>query len=537
MRVPNVGRKAGPSSAENAPPRVRAGYLRDTRSGVIQSRPAILRESRDEIRRAWRRSAALAMDIMQNSGRLRGAADQVIADTVGTELNLNLQPNANVMARLGYDEKEMADFVKLAKESWKRWAWNPRECDLRGKFTVPQMVDIGLRWNMGFGEVTGTIVYLSRSEQQKYGIKTGTKVCLVPPLRLVQDTNSLENLFQGVYHDEYGRPHSYLFEESLNGFKSKRRWPAMDAAGRPVVMHIFDPVDATDVRGISVLASAFRKHIQHEMLDDATLQTAILQTLFAATLTSPAPSAEAFEAIEAMSSSGDDGKNIGEELLGLLGAQLDAAQESGIHFSGDPQVSHLAPGEEFKLHGAQTPGAQYQPFSDALSRDMARAIGITYGGLTMNHSAATYSSVRMENSSIWPVVLRRRERIAAPQEQMIFEAHLDEEIGEGRIPFKGGYEAYFANRSAICWSQWHGPSRPTADDFKSAKASTERLQNGTSAIEIESADLGIDPEELFEMRLKLHRRYVDAGMVSPYAPKASAPKDDGQTLEGDSKDA
>ncbi|WP_338606870.1 phage portal protein [Pelagibacterium nitratireducens] len=530
MKVPRTGRiksanlpvSAGRSpDAGFAPPRARGGYLRDTKSGVFMTRPSALRESRDDIRVAWRRSAALALDIIQNSGRLRGVADQVIADTVGSELTLNYRPDPDVMTRLGYSEKERADWIKLVKQRWKRWAWNPRECDYRGKFTVPQMIDIGLRWNMAFGEVTGVITYMSRAKRARLGITTGTKVCLVPPMRLVQDTSSLENLFQGVYHDDDGRPTGYLFEERQTGFVTKRRWPARDARGRAIVMHIFDPVDATDVRGISVMAAAFRKHIQHEMLDDATLQTAILQTLFAATLTSGAPTAEAFEAIEAMRDGASaDGKAVAEDFYGLLGAQLEAAREGTISFSGDPQVSHLAPGERFELHGSKTPGGEYQPFSAALSRDMARAIGTTYGGLTMDHRGATYSSVRMENSSIWPVVMRRRERIAAPQEQMIFEAWLDEEVGEGRIPFKGGYRAFQANQQAMFWAQWQGPSKPTADDGKSAKASTERLQNATSSIEIETGDLGVDPDELFDQRVALHKRYEEAGMQSPYAPRS-----------------
>lgn len=523
VRAGRTALPAAPADAAAAPMRPRAGYLRDTRSNIISTRPAPLRESRDEIRRVWRRSAGLALDLIQNSGQLRGAADQVIADTVGSELGFNLHPDPDVMARLGYSETEITAWVKLVKARWKRWAWNPRECDLRGKFTVPQMIDIGLRWDMAFGEVTGTLTYMPRLQRRRYGITTGTKVCMVPPNRLVQDTNEIEGLFQGVYHDENGRPVSYLFQERSTGFWEKQPWPALDLRGRPVVMHIFDPVDATDVRGISRLAPAFRKHIQHEMLDDATLQTAILQTVFAATLTSDRPSADAFEALEALKDvSAKDGQGLVSEFMGMLAAQIDAAKKSGIDMSGDPQVSHLAPGEKFELHGARTPGAEYQPFSNALSREMARAIGITYGGLTMDHEGATYSSVRMENSSIWPVVVRRRERIAGPQAQMIAEAWLDEEIGEGRIPFKGGYPAFAANREAVTWAQWQGPAKPTADDGKSAEAATERMLNGTSSVEIEAGELGHDPEELFEQRRRLHERYVAAGMISPYAPRPSS---------------
>src|SRR5690606_21182930 len=105
FRVP-AGRAAAPLSRPVARPT--AAYMRDTPSGVIASRQTTLREHRDEVRRIWWRAAALAMDMLQNSGRLRGVADQIIADTVGVELGLNPQPN---LSRFGYDPKEATDLI------------------------------------------------------------------------------------------------------------------------------------------------------------------------------------------------------------------------------------------------------------------------------------------------------------------------------------------------------------------------------------------------------------------------------------------
>jgi lambda family phage portal protein len=511
--------KAG--SSVLAPVRPAASYLRDTRSGVINTRPAILRESRDDIAAAWRRSAGLALDLIQNSGRLRGAADQVIADTVGSELVLNPQPD---LSGLGYDDAEKTAFVKLLKAWWKRWSWNPRECDLRGKLTVPQMIDVALRWDMAFGEVTGVMSYMGPAQRRQYGVKTGTKVCMIPPSRLVQDTSEFEGMFQGVIHDALGRPVAYRFREKADGIVETKDYRAFDGDGRPQVIHIFDPMDATDVRGISRMAAGFRKHIQHEILVDTTIQTAILQTIFAATLTSASPSAEAFEAIETLQ--GDAKTEMMNEFMGYFAAAMERARDGQITVSGDPRISHLAPGESFDLHTAQTPGPQFLPVSAELSRDMARAIGITYGGLTMDHTDATYSSVRMENSSIWPVVLRRRERIAGATAQMIYENALDEEIGSGRIPFKGGYAAFAANRDKVSWALWQGPAKPSADDLKSAKAATERLANGTSDLEVECAEIGVDAEEMFERRQRQHNRYIAAGMPSPFVRATGGGKDD-----------
>lgn len=520
-----LGRAAAPVGVTTAPPRAKAGYLRDTRSRILTMRGTSLRDHRDDVRVAWRRSAALAMDLIQNSSRLRGAVDQVIADTVGVELVLNPQPD---LKGLGYDDAEALALVRTIKQRWKRYAWNPRECDLRAKFTVPQQIDIALRHDMAYGEALGVMSYMKPVERRRYGIVAGTKLCMVNPARLVQDTSEIEGLFQGVIHDPNGRPLAYRIEQKESGICVKRDYRAIDAEGRQLVTHVFDPMDAGDVRGISRLAAAFREHIQHEVLVDTTIQTAILQTVFAAALTSKSPSKEAFEAIEKLADDipaapgADAPASFAAEYRDYFLAQMERAAESEISISGDPQVSHLAPDEKLELLTTQTPGPQFLSTSNELSRGMARAIGITFGGFTMNHENATYSSTRMETASIWPVVTRRRERIAAPIAQALYENWLDEEIGEGRIAVKGGYEAFAANRDQLTWALWQGPAKPTADDLKSAKASSERLYNGTSTLADECAELGRDPEEVFEQRQREHQRYAAAGMASPFARNPGA---------------
>ncbi|MER8506695.1 phage portal protein [Mesorhizobium sp. M0894] len=517
--------KAGSSVvSDTARPRPAGSYLRDTRSAIISTRPAIMREHRDEVRAAWRRAAGLAADIIQNSGRIRGAVDQVLADTVGEELVLTPKPN---LSRLGYDANETVEFVKLVKEWWKKRAWNQRECDFRGKFTLPQMIDMALRADVVFGEAVGVLSYFPISQRRRYGIVSGTKLCLMSPTTLVQDTNEFVGLYQGVIHDPNGRPVAYRFEERQDGILTKRDHPAYDANGRQVVVHVFDPMAPTDVRGISRLASAIRKHIQHEVLVDATIQTQILQTIFGIALTSPEPSKEAFEAIEAL----PDDSEIRTDFIDYFQAALDRAAEGKISISGDPKVSHLAPGEDLKFLTSGTPGPQFLPVSAELSRDMARALGITYGGLTMDNTSATYSSVNMDNASIWPIVTRRRSRVASPFCQAYYESGLDEEIGEGRIPFKGGYEAFAANRDDVLWTLWNGPAKPTADDGKSAKAATERLVNGTSTFEAECAERGLDPEEVFESRKYWHDRFVAAGLPSPFVARNGGAPDNNAAAE------
>ena len=524
-----VASKGGTGRARGLPEpekRVANQYLRDTKSAVIKSRPASINEHREDVRRSWERAAALAVDLIQNSGRLKGAVDQIIADTVGAELVLNPQPD---LTGLDYNDTERRDLIAIIKRRWKLWAWKPAECDVRGKLTIPQMADIGIRYFLTFGESTGVVDYFSAAQRRRYGITTGNKFILVPPHRLVRDTSEFEGLFMGVFHDENGRVTHYRFRERIGGIETKVDHAARDHLGRDLVMHAFDPKCASDVRGVSDIAPGIRKYLMAENLDDATSQTAFLQTILAISLVSDQISADAFEALEALKEAGAENVDqIAENFANFFNGKL-AGSSDTINVSSNPQVNHLSPGEKLLIENAKVPGADYLPFAQSLARDMARSLGVSYGGLTMDYQDATYSSVRMETAALWPVVHRRRERIAAPHYQLPYEHWLEEEIATGRIPFKGGYEAFAANRDRVCWAIWQGPAKPSADDLKSAKASTERIINGTTSLAQECADLGIDPDELFDQRVAEHQRYIDAGMRSPFdLGQGSDPADAGK---------
>lgn len=531
---PRIRVKAGGVAFPNAVPpatraRPQARWMRDSASGVLAARRTGLIDSREDIRRVWDRVSSVAIDLIQNSGRLKGAVDQVIADTVGAGLKLSARPD---LSALGYSAKETATLAGTIEKRWRKFAENPDESDFRGKFTLHQQVDIGLRQFVGYGEAIGVIDFMPESDTRRYGIEASTKLMMIEPHRLVRDTMEIEGLHSGVIHDANGRPVGYRFNFRESGLDVKRDYRARDDMGRTRVVHAFDPWSGTDVRGISVLAAALRTQAMAEQLSDVTLETAILQTVFAATLVSPEPSKHAFEAIEALD---DIDADLKEDFLGYFGARMDKARESAISINGS-QVSHLAPGEELKLQTASTPGAQYLPFSQDLRREIARALGLTYESLTLDHRGATYSSVRMGNASIWPVVLRRRERIAAPIYQAVYEAWLDEEIFAGRIPVRGGYAAFRAHRHSITWAEWQGPAKPTADDLKSAKAAKERLGAGLTTLEHEAAEYGLDWRDVLEQRREEAQAYADAGLPNPFIGHNGRPALDDVESEPTQKD-
>jgi capsid protein len=527
MTKPTVRVKAGSAVHGVQPVRPQAGYLRDTQSAVIRSRPATLTEHRDDVRRVWQRAAGLAMDMIQNSGQLRGVADQMIADSCGVELLVNYQPN---LAPFGYEPEEAKVFKKLVRERFRVWCWDKRECHGKGDWTIPQQADLSIRNWLAFGESAGIVEFMRGSMRNRYGLTTGTKYSVFSPARIVQDTSEMERMFQGVLRDENGRVSGYRCTLRERGVTRKIDLPARDRAGRQLFVHVFDPVSAEDERGISPLAATFRSYLMGENVDDAVAQTMFLQTMYAIVMTSERPSVDAFEGLEALKEAGAVGTDaIATDFLNYFKAQLDKAAEGEIKVGDRPGISNMAPGESLDFKNLTVPGPDYAPFRKSINRNTARALGVSYGGYTLDFESASYASTNMENASVYPMAVRRTDRIVAPNYLVPFASWLDEEIGEGRIGFKGGHEVFAANREALTWAELIPPPKPSADDEKRDRAVTERILNGTSTMEVECAARGLDPEEVFESRVNWHKKYVAAGVPSPFDRKAgSMPSQEGK---------
>lgn len=526
-RVPSVDRKQGVAA-----PMPQSRYLHDRAAGLVAARAEPLTESRDDIRMSWRDVASISKSLLQNSAQLKGAADQVIVDTVGTGLRLNFKPDLS-----GFDmsEQEKVEFKETVERRYKQYRSNPAECDQRGKLDIDQMIDISLRHSMSFGESLLVHNYFSPGKRRKYGIQTGSKSLLVTPSRLSQDTNEAINLFQGVYHDDEGRAVRYRIKRSASHFAFDHM--ELDARlpnGLPQVTHVFDAQDSGDVRGIGAFAPAISRVLQSQKLDEVTLKMAILQTNFAISLTSEYPSQEAFEALTVLEDI-KDGTDLRDDFMGLFHSQLDNAAKSKIRVGENPQINSLAPGERLDIQQVGVPGEYYLPLKGALSREAARAIGISSTAYTGDYSKATYSSVRMENATIHPLAVRRRNRLVVPVENNVFMCWLDEEIGEGRIAFSPGLQAFRRRRQQVANADWHGPGMNTADDYKSAKAANERLEGGFSSLTREAAERGDDIDSIFAEREAEHKRFEAAGMASPYAKPKAPTKPDPKDL-GDPDD-
>lgn len=494
--IPRVLARAAGRLVARQQRQVRAQYFRDS-PYLFNWRPA-LRDARDDVGAALHLAAARAVDAIQNSGWISGIIDAALSSMIGNGLRLNARPDPAVF---GGDQQAASAWARDVERRFEIWARSPQECDAAAQMTFAQQQACAVRAWFGFGEIVAILPLIRRQ-----GVTSLTKAQLISPHRL-KNQSMPPDLVQGVRLDGNGAPTGYVFRRRLeSGAEQDVEIRARDREGRPQVVHVFDGW-AGQVRGITPLAPVLKVVKQYDQLADATLTTTLLQTIFAATVTTDKVGENWFEGL----TTDDEGP-----LAQYLGAKGDWYENAKIDLGGHGRIAHMLPGEDLKFHGAEHPNENYESFGKGLLREICRCAGVLYEAGTGDFAGATYSSVRMGVSTIWPTALYRREHIAGRFAQAVYEAWLEEEIATGRITLPGGLDAFLAQRSAVARSDWRGPARPTADDLKTARAQSIRLANGTRTLEAEAAEDGQDWEDNAEQLKREIDRYEELGLTHPY---------------------
>ncbi|WP_276200584.1 phage portal protein [Chelatococcus sp. XZ-Ab1] len=471
-------------------PGMSAQYFRTPTTGsgaaLFAWRPA-LRDARDDVRSAYLEAAARAIDTLHNSGWIAGAVEQSIVSTIGVGLRLSAMPDRKA---LGWSDEQAEDWIDTVERRWIMWSESPVECDAAGTHTIGQLTAQVLRSHFAYGEALVLLPAIDRPISL-----TRTKVQIVPPHRLVQDSDDLSRLYQGVRIDDFGLPLAYRIKRDRL-INDTVDIAARDGAGRPQVIHVFEGA-AGQVRGITPLAPVLRVVRQFDQLADATLTAALIQAIFAATIESEAPTEQMLQALQDQDEQGTSG-----DIFDFFGAKEAWYRSTKIDLGVVGRIAHLFPGEALKFNRSEHPNDTYEAFAKFLLREIARCLGMTFETLTGDYTGATYSSVRMATAEIWPIILARRANVCGRFLQHVYEAWLEEEIEAGRIEFPGGLMGFLANRPAAVAADWRGPAKPQADDLKAAKAHQTYKELGVVSDEMICADLGVDWEDVYEQRAR-----------------------------------
>ena len=155
------------------------------------------------------------------------------------------------------------------------------------------------------------------------------------------------------------------------------------------------------------------------------------------------------------------------------------------------------PGETVKSFDATRPNAGFDPFVQAVLRQVGARLGLPFEILVL-HFTASYSAARAALLQAWAFYRMRRAWLAASLCQPVYELVLANAIMRGRI-VAPGFLADAGIRAAWSGARWTGPSPGQIDPLKEVKAAEMRLALRLTTRTRETAEItGDDWEQVVQ---------------------------------------
>jgi lambda family phage portal protein len=315
--------------------------------------------------------------------------------------------------------------------------------------------------------LSGEVFLRIRPRRAEDGLTVPLQLQMLPAEMLPLDMNrTLPGsglIRQGIEFDGIGRRVAYHFlrrhpgdltDPGLAGVTV--RVPAAD------IIHVLDPVEAGQLRGVSRFAAAIVKLFTLDLYDDAELERKKIAAMFAMFITSPAPETP------------------------LEPAEDDLEVEPG-------QVVRLDPGEDVSTPATPDSGGTYEPFQYRTLLQIAAALGVPYGYLTGDTAKGNFSNTRIS-------LIEFRRRISAWQHgvlvyqmcRAVWIRWMDTAVLSGALDLPG-YDSQRRQYQACAWlpTKWDW-----VDPMKDASAEILQIEAGLKSRTQALSERGYDAEQV-----------------------------------------
>ncbi len=361
--------------------------------------------------------------------------------------------------------------------------------------------------------ITGEVFLRFRPRRPDDGLRVPLQLQMLPSEMLPGEMNrpaAIEGhwIRQGIEFDRIGRRVAYHFhrrhpsDATEPGLKGETvRVPATE------VVHVMDPVEAGQLRGVSRFAPAMVKLLLLDQYDDAELDRKKIAALYAMFVTNPLGPDE-------------------EPLMPDEGDELEVSPGS---------IVNLLPGQDVTIADPADSGATYEPFQFRTLLQVAAALGIPYSYLTGDVARGNFSNSRLS-------LMEFRRRVSSWQHSVmvyqmclpIWERWMDMAVFAGALKLPG-YERRRAEYQACAWLptrwDWVDPLKDTNAELAQIAAG---LKSRTQAVsergyDAETLDQEIAAERERERRLNLDFR-------QPGSPARGASDGSGSATRRDAED-
>lgn len=448
-----------------------------------------------------------ARDLVRNSAFARNAKRINRDNVVGPGLRLSLAPD-HVL--LGIDKDVSRDWGRKVQRRWNVYA-NGRghHADVRRIRSFNQLLQTMADTLFEDGEALAVRTWRA----PRSGHSAGTAFQLVNPDRLSNPDGVADRpgLRSGVYTNRYGEPTHYAIREvhpsdgQFGEYKKLYRWKKIrreGATGTALVMHIFDHDHAEMTRGMTDFVTAIKPLKMLQKYKDTTLERAIIQAIFAATIKTEMNYSDAMTAM---------GQGFMQETMSarknpVTAMTVDHMQQvAGYHKKsstgfGGAQLNHLLPNEDLVMHRAEGADSNFEGFEKAVLREIAAGTGTPITALSQNYADVNYSAARASLLDVWRHYMAKRDLLVDGFCWPAFAAWLEEEVISGAIKLPEGVSDFYEARDALLVGRWYGVGKPMIDPLKERKAQKEALELGVETAQSIAANEGHDWEDLAEQK-------------------------------------
>lgn len=467
----------------------------DANADTLMDLPRLRNRSRDE---------------MRNSAIAGGAVTNLVRNVVGTGLSAHPSPDYDA---LGWDEDKAAEWAEVAFREFDLWA-SSQDCDITRTENFYQGQGLCFGSMLESGDVLMLLPSVAVS-----GSVYKTRYQIIEADRLVSPngdgatvkyyasaddekngkSTTSRPIWGGVECDEYGAPVAYyILDEhpgALGFLANRNKWKRYAAfgakTGRRLVLHPFRRLRPDQKRGVPFLAPVIELLRQLSQYTDAEVQAAVISSMFTVFVKTPAA----------------------EGLAGLNQAPQSGSgkQESGL---APGAIIDLASGEDVAFANPNRPSTAFDPFVQAVLRQIGMRLGIPFEVL-IQHFTASYSAARAALLEFWKLVKDYRNFLATTLCQPVYETWMDEAVALGRISAPG----YFSDpvmRKAYQRCEWVGDAAGQINPKDEVAASQAKVDGGFSSIERETMKLeGLSWLDIHRQRKREKAMRVEAGLELP----------------------
>lgn len=449
---------------------------------------------------------ARSRDLVRSSPLATGAVGTTVLNVVGTGLALDPCPDH---ALLGISEDEAEQWEENTLREFRLWA-ESANCDITRHDNFYGLQALTFRAVLEGGDCLALTPAIRRMDSPYM-----LAVQLIEAERLCNPNNQPDNksIAGGVERDTFGAPLAYhIASDYPVGRRTSRasltwtRVPAFGGkSGRRSVLHLFDRTRPGQSRGIPFLAPVIEPLKQLDRYSDAELQAAVISGAFSVFIKmDPTAFGDLFE--------------DGDAYLDAA-KQWDGALPTGT-LTGPGKAINLLPGESIESANPGRPNAQFDPFVQAVLRQIGVALGLPFE-ILVKHFTSSYSAARAALLDAWRFFRARRDWLATHFCQPLYEIWLDEAVASGRIAAPG-YFADPAIRRAWSRATWIGDGPGSIDPEKEVRAAKGRVELGISTREAESIMFdGGDWDAKHRQLVKEEAARKEGGLI----PEPSAPTD------------